>query len=85
MAALGNRLRVERGPTEPEQVIGAASTRTTFQVASEAVQISGGNGVTRAYPVEKPKRDELSSIIEEGCDEVLAVKDGTYLIDPDMF
>lgn len=55
------------------------STQTAFEVASEAVQMFGGNGVTREYPVEKLLRDARSSMIEDGCNEVLAIKGGAYL------
>jgi acyl-CoA dehydrogenase len=59
------------------------STQTAFEVASEAIQMFGGNGVTREYPVEKLMRDARSSMIEDGCNEVLAIKGGTLLMDPD--
>lgn len=58
------------------------STRTAFEVASEAIQMHGGNGVTRAYPVEKLMRDARSSMIEDGCNELLAIKGGTLRADP---
>jgi alkylation response protein AidB-like acyl-CoA dehydrogenase len=59
------------------------STQTAFEVASEAIQMLGGNGVTREYPVEKLMRDARSSMIEDGCNEILAIKGGTLLMDPD--
>ena len=60
------------------------STQHAFEVASEAVQMFGGNGVTLEYPVEKIMRDARSSMIEDGCNEVLAIKGGMGLIDPDL-
>ena len=57
------------------------STSTAFEVASEALQIFGGNGMTREYPIEKLLRDARASMIEDGCNEVLAIKGGTYLMD----
>jgi alkylation response protein AidB-like acyl-CoA dehydrogenase len=45
------------------------STETAFQVASEAIQIHGGNGLTREYPVEKMLRDARASMIEDGVNE----------------
>lgn len=48
-------------------------TQTAFEVASEAVQIYGGNGLSREYPVEKLLRDARASLIEDGCNEVLAI------------
>ena len=60
------------------------ATQTAFEVASEAVQIHGGNGLTRDYPVEKILRDARAALIEDGCNEVLAIKGGYHLIDPDL-
>jgi alkylation response protein AidB-like acyl-CoA dehydrogenase len=48
-------------------------TNTAFEVASEAVQIFGGNGLSREYPVEKLLRDARASMIEDGCNEVLGL------------
>jgi acyl-CoA dehydrogenase len=60
------------------------ATQYAFEVSSDAVQMLGGNGVTREYPVEKIFRDARSSLIEDGCNEVLAIKGGTSLVDPDL-
>jgi acyl-CoA dehydrogenase len=49
------------------------ATRVAFDVASEAVQIFGGNGLTKEYPVEKIMRDARASMIEDGCNEVLSI------------
>jgi alkylation response protein AidB-like acyl-CoA dehydrogenase len=57
-------------------------TQTAFEVASEAIQMFGGNGVSREYPVEKLLRDARSSMIEDGCNEMLAIKGGSFLVDP---
>ncbi|CAM2184698.1 Crotonobetainyl-CoA reductase [Paraburkholderia sacchari] len=59
------------------------STQTAFDVASDAIQMFGGNGLTREYPVEKLMRDARASMIEDGCNEMLAIKGGTLLIDSD--
>ena len=48
-------------------------TDTAFEVASDAVQIFGGNGLSREYPVEKLLRDARASMIEDGCNEVLSI------------
>ncbi len=60
------------------------ATQTAFEVASEALQIFGGNGLTRDYPIEKLLRDARAALIEDGCNEILAIKGGYYLIDPDL-
>ena len=44
----------------------------------------GGNGLTRDYPVEKIMRDARASLIEDGCNEILAIKGGYHLMNPDL-
>ena len=58
-------------------------TQTAFEVASDALQIFGGNGLTLEYPVEKLLRDARASLIEDGCNEILAIKGGMLLTDVD--
>lgn len=54
-------------------------TKVAFEVASEAIQIFGGNGLSREYPVEKIMRDARASLIEDGCNEVLSIVGAEYL------
>ncbi len=49
------------------------STQSAFEISSEAIQIFGGNGLAKAYPVEKLMRDARASMIEDGCNEVLGM------------
>lgn len=49
------------------------ATQTAFEVASAALQIFGGNGLTREYPIEKMLRDARASMIEDGCNEILSI------------
>jgi acyl-CoA dehydrogenase len=49
------------------------STQTAFEVASEALQIFGGNGLSHEYPIEKILRDARASLIEDGANEVLSL------------
>ena len=58
------------------------STQTAFEVASEAVQMFGGAGLSREYPVEKLMRDARAAMIEDGCNEFLAIKGGSHLVPP---
>jgi alkylation response protein AidB-like acyl-CoA dehydrogenase len=60
------------------------ATQTAFEVASEALQIFGGNGMTREYPMEKLLRDARAMLIADGCNEVLALKGGSLLINPEL-
>ena len=50
------------------------STETAFEVASAALQIFGGNGLSCEYPIEKMLRDARASMIEDGCNEVLGME-----------
>ncbi len=49
------------------------STKTAFEVASDAISIFGGNGLAREYVVEKMFRDARASMIEDGDNHVLAI------------
>ena len=72
--ALYNRLNPMR-PSVPHAVAGKClSTETAFQVASEAMQIFGGYGLAKEYPIEKIFRDARASMIEDGVNEALALK-----------
>ncbi len=65
-------------PMKPSVVHAVAakilSTETATQVASDAMQIFGGYGLAREYPIEKMFRDARASMIEDGENEVLAIK-----------
>jgi acyl-CoA dehydrogenase len=49
------------------------STQTAYEVASDALQIFGGNGLSREYPIEKLLRDARASMIEDGANDVLSL------------
>lgn len=49
------------------------STQAAFDVASEAMQVFGGAGISRDCPIEKIFRDARISMIEDGCNEVLGM------------
>jgi alkylation response protein AidB-like acyl-CoA dehydrogenase/nitroreductase/NAD-dependent dihydropyrimidine dehydrogenase PreA subunit len=49
------------------------STETAFRVASQAIQIFGGYGLSKEYPIEKIFRDARAALIEDGVNEVLAI------------
>ena len=59
-------------------------TQVAFEVANEALQMHGGNGMTREYPLEKLVRDARASLIEDGCNEILAILGGFALVDPEL-
>jgi alkylation response protein AidB-like acyl-CoA dehydrogenase len=74
--SLARRVAVHNQTQEPLIQYSIASkvfcTDTAFQTASAALQIFGGNGLTREYPVEKLLRDARASMIEDGCNHLLA-------------
>lgn len=57
------------------------ATENAFEVSSAAIQIFGGNGIALEYPVEKIFRDARLSLIEDGCNEALAIMGGHLLSD----
>jgi alkylation response protein AidB-like acyl-CoA dehydrogenase len=48
-------------------------TQAAFEAANAAVQIFGGNGLSREYPVEKLLRDARAALIEDGCNDILSL------------
>ena len=54
-------------------------TDTAFQVTSDSLQLFGGNGLTKEYPMEKIMRDARSAMIEDGENTVLGLKGMTWL------
>jgi acyl-CoA dehydrogenase len=57
------------------------STQAAFEAASDALQISCGAGIRRDHPIENIFRDAWLSMIEDGRNEILAIKGGRYLAD----
>jgi alkylation response protein AidB-like acyl-CoA dehydrogenase len=55
------------------------ATNTAFEVASEALQLFGGNGLTKEYPMEKLLRDTRAAMVEDGCNELLSILGGSKL------
>ncbi len=48
-------------------------TQASLDVTSEAIQIHGGVGLSREYPVEKYFRDARASLIEDGANDSLMI------------
>jgi len=75
--ALARRVAVFNAAGAPQVEYSIATkvfcTNTAFEVASDALQIFGGNGLSREYPIEKLLRDARASLIEDGCNEVLSI------------
>jgi acyl-CoA dehydrogenase len=56
-------------------------TQTAFEVANDALQLLGGNGLTKEYPMEKLVRDARASLIEDGENYFLTLRLGTTVCD----
>jgi alkylation response protein AidB-like acyl-CoA dehydrogenase len=55
-------------------------TRVAFEVAHDAVQLFGSYGLSKGYTIEKLFRDARSSLIADGCNEILALAAARTLI-----
>jgi alkylation response protein AidB-like acyl-CoA dehydrogenase len=55
-------------------------TEVAFEVASDAVQLLGGYGLSKEFLVEKLFRDARASMIEDGANDVLALGGAWHLI-----
>jgi alkylation response protein AidB-like acyl-CoA dehydrogenase len=55
-------------------------TQAAFEVANDAVQIFGGIGLTKEYPVEKFFRDARAALIEDGANDHLMITGAQSLV-----
>jgi alkylation response protein AidB-like acyl-CoA dehydrogenase len=55
-------------------------TENAFLITHDAVQIFGGNGVSKEYPIEKLFRDARVGMIEDGSNDSLSIANGTALL-----
>ncbi len=55
-------------------------TQASFEVANDALQIFGGNGLSKEYPIEKLFRDARASLIEDGTNEVLSLAGARHIL-----
>ena len=68
-------------PAEEYSIIAKVhGTQAAFEVANEAIQIFGGNGLTKEYLVEKLFRDARAALIEDGSNDTLAIAGGHKVI-----
>ncbi len=75
-------LNFNTAPPHPEFsfVAKTQSTEMGFQNTHDAIQLLGGNGLTKEYAVEKLFRDARSTLIEDGNNEALARHGGDILM-----
>ena len=59
-------------------------SRVAFDVAQNAVQIFGGNGLTKEYVIEKLFRDITSTRIEDGSNETLTLAIGHEILEGEI-
>jgi len=76
--SLARRVNLYNSMTAPPLLHYAIATKTfctdtAFEVATEALQIFGGNGLSREYPLEKLLRDARGSQIADGCNDILSL------------
>lgn len=55
-------------------------TQVVFEVASGAIQLHGGYGLSREFVIEKIFRDARASMIEDGVNELLSLVGARKLI-----
>ena len=55
-------------------------TEAALQVASDAIQLLGGYGVSRDFPIEKLFRDARAGMIEDGSNDSLCMAAGGMLV-----
>ena len=56
-------------------------TQAAFEVASDAIQLHGGMGLTKELPVEMFFRDARASMIEDGSNDILSLTAAKKIID----
>ncbi len=78
-AAMNLNLNLSPPHVEYSLVAKTQCTEMAFQNAHDAIQIFGGNGLTREYIVEKLFRDARATLIEDGNNETLARHGGHIL------
>ncbi|MGB9498161.1 MAG: acyl-CoA dehydrogenase family protein [Dissulfuribacterales bacterium] len=80
-AAMNLNMQISPPHVEYSLVAKTQCTEMAFQNAHEAIQLLGGNGLTKEYLTEKLFRDARSSLIEDGNNETLARHGGHVLME----
>lgn len=55
--------------------------QAAFDVCNDAIQLFGGNGLTKEYLIEKLFRDARAMLIEDGSNDVLAIGGGHKIVE----
>ena len=80
-AAINLNLNISPPHVEYSLVAKTQCTEMTFQNTHDAIQLLGGNGLTKEYLVEKLFRDARATLIEDGSNETLARHGGHVLME----
>ncbi len=56
-------------------------TNSAYEIAHDAIQIFGGNGLTKEYLIEKLYRDARATLIEDGSNDSLSIFGGHKMIE----
>jgi alkylation response protein AidB-like acyl-CoA dehydrogenase len=83
LARAVNAYNSQAMPPEPHYAIAAKvqNTETAFDIASDAVQLLGGCGLSKEYPVERIFRDARAALIEDGDNDTLRLAGARYLME----
>jgi alkylation response protein AidB-like acyl-CoA dehydrogenase len=83
LARAVNNYNAQTMPPEPHYAVAAKvhNTEIAFEVASDAVQLFGGNGLSREYPIERIFRDARAALIEDGDNDTLRLGGSRYLLE----
>ena len=78
-----NAYNAQAMPPEPHYAVAAKvqNTETAFAVASDAIQLLGGCGLSREYPVERIFRDARAALIEDGDNDTLRLGGARFLLE----
>ncbi len=70
-------------PPEPHYAVAAKvhNTEVALDVACDAIQLLGGNGLSKEYRVEKIFRDARAALIEDGDNDTLRLGGARYLLE----
>jgi alkylation response protein AidB-like acyl-CoA dehydrogenase len=80
-AAVNLNLNIAPGFPEYSMAAKITATRLCLENASDAIQLLGGNGLSKEYLPEKLFRDARATLIEDGNNEVLARHGGHTLFE----
>jgi alkylation response protein AidB-like acyl-CoA dehydrogenase len=80
-AAFGYNQNTSTPAEEYSLMAKVTGTDAAFQNTHDAIQIFGGNGLTKDYIIEKLFRDARATLIEDGSNDTLAISGGHKIIE----